>query len=270
MKLVLILLTALTALAAPVFAGTLRYAVFPAPPFIIYDGNDSAADIRGIDVDMARAVAERMDVRLEFIPCTWARALTLMRTGGVDLISSAYRTPEREEFMRYFETATVQQLPVAFYVRKGAGVRIDRFRDLYAVDSVGVLHGALYFTRFDYDPAIRKTVVNTQDQLFEMLLAGRFECVAGYIPRENYYLSRSPYFGKVERSHFVHNEYRPVFMALSRRSEFMSRFDEMNRITAQLSGEGTFKNIIEGYAREYSLPPDMFGSVSPTPPIPAP
>ncbi len=254
MRRILTLLALLLLLAAPAFAETLRYAVFPAPPFIIFNQEDSAGNIRGIDVDIARAVAESMNVRLEFIPCTWARALNLMKNGGADLLSSAFRKPDREVYMSYFDAPSLEQLPVAFYIRSGSNVRIDRFEDLYTVNSVGVLHGAAYFARFDDDPTIRRTVVNTQDQLFEMLLAGRFDCAVGYVPRENYYLSQASFRDQVERSEFVHNEYSPTYMTVSRRSEFMKRFDEMNRIVTQLVENGTVRDITERYFREFALP----------------
>ena len=270
MKRTFTLLVLLSFLAVPAFAETLRYAVFPAPPFIIFNQDDPAGNIRGIDVDIARAVAERMDVRLEFIPCTWARALTLMKSGGADLLSSAFRKADREAFMRYFDAPLMEKLPVAFYIRSGSNLRIDRFEDLYAVDSVGVLHGASYFARFDTDPTIRRTVVNTQDQLFEMLLAGRFDCAAGYVPRENYYLSQASFRGQVERSGFVHNEYSPTYMTVSRKSKFMKRFQEMNRIVTQLVENGTVRDITKRYCREFALPPSPPRSASLSQPSHAP
>lgn len=270
MKRILTILALLALLAAPAFAETLRYAVFPAPPFIIFNQDDTSENIRGIDVDIARTVAERMNVRLEFIPCTWARALTLMKSGNADILSSAFRKPDREEYMRYIETPLLEQLPVAFYIRSGSDVRINRFEDLYAVDSVGVLHGASYFARFDKDPTIRRTVVNTQDQLFEMLLAGRFDCAAGYVPRENYYLSQVSFRGQVERSVFVHNEYSPTYMTVSRRSAFMKRFDEMNQIVTQLVEDGTVRDITERYCREFALPSPSPRSASLSQPVHAP
>lgn len=270
MKLVVLLLGVLFSTATHASSETLRYAIFPAPPFMIFSEDSTAEEITGIDVDIVRSIAKRMGLKIEFIKCTWARALDLMQSGEVDLLSSAYRKPDREKFMRYFDVPFLEQLPVAFYCRTDSGIHVDRYEDLHSMNAVGVQNGASYFKRFDEDAAIRKIPINTQNQLFEMLLAGRFDCAAGYIPRENYYLVNERYRDRIKRSAFVHNEYRPVFMALSRKSELMERFEEMNRINTELAGEGILSEIRERYYRQYDQNPAPDSPESPAQPVPAP
>lgn len=168
-------------------AERIRYAIFPAPPFMIGASND-AAQPTGIDVEIAQEIGRRLKVELSFIRAPWVRCLRLMQTGEADLISSAYKTPEREAYMAYFSKPFLQSLPVAFYFKKGANISIARYEDIYRYGEIGVLKGAAYFKRFDQDSQAKKVAISTQDQLFPMLTAGRFRLMAGYVDTENYRL----------------------------------------------------------------------------------
>lgn len=87
---------------------TLRYALFPAPPFMIY----GEQQMSGIDVEIVNEIAAQLHLKVEYIQCPWMRCLELMKTGKADLLSSAYKKPEREEFMQYFSTPFLNQLKI--------------------------------------------------------------------------------------------------------------------------------------------------------------
>ena len=125
---------------------TLRYVVFPAPPFMIGADSDEA-ELSGIDVTIVRELARRLKLTLVIVKAPWARALNLMETGKADLLSSAFRTPEREAFMDYFAEPFLTSLPIAFYTWKGSGVHLDTFEDLARVKSIGVLRGVAGWAR---------------------------------------------------------------------------------------------------------------------------
>lgn len=231
----------------------IRYAVFPAPPYMIDTGGGDR-EISGIDVDIVREIAARMNLKIEFIRCPWARCLKMMQSGTADLLSSVWKRPEREAYLMYFDDPFLDRLPVTFYFKKGSGVTVEKYEDLTRLKSIGVLRGAGYFERFDHDPLLKKREVTSQDQLFPMLLKGRFEAMAGYVPTENYRLVVEGYAGQIEQAGYVHVEKAPVFMAISRKSPLAGRFDEFNRVNAALSKEGVPARIREAYYRKYSPP----------------
>jgi polar amino acid transport system substrate-binding protein len=226
--------------------GKLRYVVFHAPPFMIYS-EGAEGEASGIDVEIVREIARRLGLDVELVACPWLRCLSLMEQGEADILSSAYKKPEREVFMRYFAAPFLDSLPIAFYFCREDGRAVDRYEDLYALSSVGVLKGASYFPRFDADKAIRKYEVVSQDQLFPMLAAGRIQAVAGYVPTENFRLIAEGYKGRIVRSAYVFEEEALVYMAMSRRSPLAGRFEEFDAVNEALIREGFIKAVVEKY-----------------------
>jgi polar amino acid transport system substrate-binding protein len=174
-----------------------------------------------------------------------------MKTGKVDLLSSAFKTSERERTMAYFAEPFLRNLPIAFYVRQDSTLAINRYEDLYACRSVGVLNGASYFPRFDQDAKVAKVPVTSQDQLFPMLTSGRLEAIAGYVDTENYRLVMEGYAGRVKRSGFVYDNPVEVYLAVSRKSPFLARIKEMDRIHRELLQNGFVQRVIQQYKRRY-------------------
>jgi polar amino acid transport system substrate-binding protein len=76
-------------------AGVLRTAVFDSnPPFGLVDEKTHA--LVGYDVDFAKALAERLGVKLELVPTNPANRIPLLQSGKVDVIVADLTiTPER-------------------------------------------------------------------------------------------------------------------------------------------------------------------------------
>ncbi len=229
----------------------IRYAVFPAPPYMI-GADDEGSRMSGIDVDIVKEIAKRGGYELRFIRAPWKRALELMRSGDADILSSAYLTPERKKFMQYFDRPYLRSLPIAFYYKNNSGIRIDKFTDLYRYSDIGVLRGASYFKRFDTDPKIQKVEITTQEQLYPMLMHDRIKLMAGYIPTENYFILKYGYQNVIQRSDYIYNEPSNVYMAISRKSPFMKNYYKLNSINTTLHNEGIIKKIVNEHYEKYN------------------
>ncbi len=59
--------------------------------------------VQGLDVDLIGAMAERAGCDLEWEQGSWASMLQLVRSGDLDLLPGATRTPEREAFAHFSE-----------------------------------------------------------------------------------------------------------------------------------------------------------------------
>ena len=238
------------AAATPAAPPTLRYAVFPAPPYMI-GAADESTPLSGIDVEIVQALAAQLGARVEPIRCTWARCLELMKAGEADLLSSVYKKPEREAFMAYLDAPYLDRLPIAFYFLKSKPYTIETYADLYTLPSIGVLREASYFEPFDQDLALAKVEVASQDQLFPMLLHERVAAMAGYVPTENYRLATEGYRDKIQISTFVYNETAEVYLALSRKSPWLDRLAEISRWHQQLLADQTVARIVTAYYDRY-------------------
>lgn len=242
--------TPVTDILIPPSDKIIRYAVFPAPPYMI-GADDEQAALSGIDVAIVQEIARRLGREVVFVRCPWARCLELMKTGDVDLLSSAYKKPEREEYMLYFSHPFLDKLPIAFYTLKAKKVVINAYEDIYRLETVGVLRGASYFEQFDQDPKVKKFAVASQDQLFPMLLEGRLDAIAGYIPTENYRIKVEGYGAKVQLSKYVYEEPAFVYMTISQKSPLAALFAQVDHINTQLVEEGFIQKIVNQYYAEY-------------------
>jgi polar amino acid transport system substrate-binding protein len=229
---------------------TLRYAVFPAPPYMIGAGDENSS-LSGIDVEIVQEIARRLHLKVEYIRCTWVRCLELMNDGQADLLSSAYKKPDREAYMQYFDQPFLEELPIAFYYLKEKHYSVNNYEDIYQFTKLGVLNGASYFERFDQDARVKKFEVTSQDQLFPMLLAGRLDAIAGYLPTENYRIIEQGIGSRIERSTYEYHEKALVYMTISKKSFLSGRLKEINQINQQLLDEGFIARVINAYYEKY-------------------
>lgn len=125
------------------------------PPYIIMDGANKA---RGIDVEIITEIANRLGASLEITNCDWLYCLRMIKNGRADIISSALKNPEREQYMYYIEPPYIVKSTKLFYLRKGQAHKIQKYEDLYQLN-IGVLKGSLYFSPFDNDSNIQKVEV---------------------------------------------------------------------------------------------------------------
>lgn len=239
----------LTLIAAPARSEpVLRYAVFPAPPFMIYDERGDGAS--GIDVEIVTELAKRCGFSVRIIRAPWLRCLDLVRDGEADIISSAYRKSDREAYITFFDAPFLKALPIAFYTLSGHR-NISRYEDIYEAGTVGVLRGASYFERFDNDSRVKKAEVSSQEFLFPMLLKGHIDVMAGYVPTENYNIAIKGLKGKVVKSTFEYPSGGTVYIGMSRKSPFAADFSALNRAHAQMLRDGTISAIVKKYYDRY-------------------
>lgn len=233
-------------------AETVKYAVFPAPPYMI--GADSEeSNLSGIDVEIFNEIAKRANLKVEYIRCPWIRALELMKSGKADILSSVYKKPDREEFMIYFDKPFLNELPIAFYYRKDSGISISKYSDLYKYQNIAVLRGASYFPKFDTDPKISKYSVASQEQIFPMLIHKRVQVMAGYMPTENYFITTNNYGDIIEKSLFTYNEKSKVYMTVSKKSPIAKKIILLNKINNDLYNEGFIDKVVNKYYQKYRL-----------------
>lgn len=61
--------------------------------------------VQGISVDIARAILSSLNCELKLVKMPWARALASLRTGDIDLLSGAFKTPNRQAYAHFSSVA---------------------------------------------------------------------------------------------------------------------------------------------------------------------
>ena len=116
---------------------TIRIAVPTDYPPFGFVGSDMKA--KGIDIDMANLIAQKLGVRLELIPVTGPNRIAYLQSGRADLtISSLGKTPEREKVIDY--SIAYSPFYDAIYGRKD--IKIEGFGDL-AGRTIAVTRGSM-------------------------------------------------------------------------------------------------------------------------------
>jgi polar amino acid transport system substrate-binding protein len=102
--------------------------------------------LTGFDIDITRAILNKMGCVIKFVNMPWARELDSLQKGQVDLASSANKTAEREKFA-YFTDPYIDQTGFSLFVRKEDSIRyaFKQLADLIPVSfSLGALRDYVY------------------------------------------------------------------------------------------------------------------------------
>lgn len=150
------------------------------PPYFSGHGQE----VVGIHADVSREVASRMGCTLSLVRMPWARALLELQEGRIDMLSGAYRTPEREKYAHY---ASVTGLfsPNVLFIRKddSRDYKNLTLKDLLASDfRLGAQINVSYSSSYDElmeDPFYTRNVehVSRRHSLWRMLARNRIDGV---------------------------------------------------------------------------------------------
>ena len=73
--------------------------------------------IKGLSIDMTRAILKSLNCELTLVKMPWARALESLKAGDIDLISGAYNTAERQAYAHFSSVA--EYSANVLFLRKG-------------------------------------------------------------------------------------------------------------------------------------------------------
>lgn len=99
-------------------------------PWEPYHYMDPKGNLQGLDVELVRAIAAEAGCSVSFERDNWASLLGRIRSGDIDLISGATRTPERESFAMFSSPYRIEEF--ALFVRRGDA-------DVLAADSLAAI-----------------------------------------------------------------------------------------------------------------------------------
>ena len=228
---------------APAQAGKpeLRFAVIDWAPFSIID----RSTVTGINIDIARLIAQDLNADLVEVRCTFIRCLKEMRAGRLDLMASIAFNLERASYMDYAQTP-YDKVSVVFHVRVGQEDRLTEYDDLYGLQ-VGYVTASHYFEPFNSDMAIRKTPVGEERQLLPMLIGGRIDAYVGTNPNAAYDIARLGYRDRIVQAPYQPEADVPLYFAFSRKSAWLDRIDALNQAIINRHADGSIEEIRKRY-----------------------
>ena len=207
-----------------------------------YTYHDESGELTGMDVELGRAVAEKLGVKAEFVEASWDALLIGMDSGRFDtVINSVSITEDRSE--KYDFSA-----PYCYIARHV----VTRAED-DSIRSAADLQGKIVATNstnafIPWYEAQGATVVaiDTANEGIEMLLSGRADFMGMNTPVLNAYYAEHPEARARLRDAFVIPNSEDVIAIPVRKGE--SEFQEaINEALAELRADGTLSELSKQY-----------------------
>jgi polar amino acid transport system substrate-binding protein len=92
-------------------------------PYAVYTFLKRGSILTGADIELIRAAAEEVGCTLQYREYGWQRILEQLKTGGIDVATSATLSPERERYAVF--SVPYRRAEMAIYVRRGESGRFD-------------------------------------------------------------------------------------------------------------------------------------------------
>ncbi len=219
-------------------APTLVVATDEWPPFRIAKQGDG---FTGLDMDLLTALSAKTGIKFQVKRYTWARALSHMEIGQVDMMVGLAKTPAREKYIHYLNPSYFDCRP-AFYNVKDIHKPIKTYQDLYFY-RIGYVRDSAYFEPFDSDQELLKHTVPTEVQLLKMAKKGHLEVFIGTDCQVEYEISKRGLWLYLQRAAYQPPQQVSLFIGFSKKSAQLRLAKEVEKALSQLLQSGEFEQL---------------------------
>lgn len=143
------------------------------PPFNFYDANN---ELQGFDVDIAKALCDKMKVTCEFVAQDWDGIIPALQAGKYDaIVASMTITEERKQAIDF--TDKYYNTPSAFVTAKDGGLT-DTSAEGLAGKTIGAQSSTIQATYLEENyPGLEVRLYPTQDEANLDLASGRIDAM---------------------------------------------------------------------------------------------
>ena len=210
-------------------------------PWSFVDEND---ELMGFDVEVARAIAEKLGVEAEIIPGEWDGLFAGMDAGRYDMVVNGVEvTPERTE--KYDFADPYAYIRTALIVR-GDNEDIKTFEDLKGKKTANSIASTYMNLAEEYGATCYG--VDTLDETLTMVLQGRVDATLNAIVSYTDYLAQHPdaNLKVVATTEAASN----VAIPMRKGAETASLLEAVNKAIAELHEEGVISELSIKYFGE--------------------
>ena len=209
------------------------------PPFTYHDDN---GELTGLDIELGKALADKLGVEVEFQEAAWDSLLIGIDTERFDtVINSVSITDERAEKYDFSDPY--------YYEARRVVVRADDDSIHGPEDLNGkkiATNTTNAFIPWYEEQGVEVIGVDTSGEAIDLLLSGRVDFVGINVPVLNAYLQEHPDAADKVKEAFVIPNSEDVIAIPVRKGE-PEFLDAINAALAELREEGTLKEISEKY-----------------------
>ena len=217
-------------------------------PFTYHDEND---ELTGYDVEVAKAIGEKMGVEVEFSEITWEGLLASLDNGTVDLVLNQVGvTDEREEKYDFTDPYLYSYIAL---ITTGDNTEIDSWESARGKKTSLNVSSNYAAIAEEYEMDITASETFSKD--IELLTAGRTDCVINNTIAFNDYLVQKPDVDiKIVD---VQEDADTVAIPIPKGNEDL--VDAVNKAIKELQDDGTLTKLSEqllGKDSSHELTPD--------------
>ena len=209
------------------------------PPFTYHDDN---GELTGLDIELGKALADKLGVEVEFQEAAWDSLLIGIDTERFDtVINSVSITDERAEKYDFSDPY--------YYEARRVVVRADDDSIHGPEDLNGkkiATNTTNAFIPWYEEQGVEVVGIDTSGEAIDLLLSGRVDFVGINVPVLNAYLQEHPDAADKVKEAFVIPNSEDVIAIPVRKGE-PEFLDAINAALAELREEGTLKEISEKY-----------------------
>jgi polar amino acid transport system substrate-binding protein len=213
------------------------------PPIMRQDGDK----IVGAGPELVQMIFDELglDIESRFVG-PWDVVQEKARSGEIDLIVAAYKTPERETYMDYSIPYTVD--PISIFVQRDNVFSFDSWNDL--MGRIGVVtRGDSYGKEFDEFIAENLDVIvaDSPDEAFALVIANEADYFVYALYAGEEAMKNNP--NLAEQIEILPNEVdaEDFYITISKESRLVAYLPRINEILQRLIDDGTVARLIEKY-----------------------
>ena len=209
------------------------------PPFTYHDDN---GELTGLDIELGKALADKLGVEVEFQEAAWDSLLIGIDTERFDtVINSVSITDERAEKYDFSDPY--------YYEARRVVVRADD-DSIHGPEDLNdkkiATNTTNAFIPWYEEQGVEVVGIDTSGEAIDLLLSGRVDFVGINVPVLNAYLQEHPDAADKVKEAFVIPNSEDVIAIPVRKGE-PEFLDAINAALAELREEGTLKKISEKY-----------------------
>jgi len=237
MKKLITILVFLLFTGLPVFAGSVLKLAAP-PSLWVQQKGDT---VSGPVIDVLQKVVETEGVVLKSEILPWARAISHIESGLIDVIPVIFKTREREEFMVF--SSPYLKVPAVIAVAAGKSFPFKGLEDLKGIKGVMVKGDSVSDEFQQYQSHLTLTKVSRYEHALKMLVSNRadYAVVAKYGFMVE--IERLGYTGEIE---FLPEPVatRDLHFAFSKKSKHLDLLPKLNERIIKIQQDGSLDQLV--------------------------
>lgn len=197
--------------------------------------------LNGLQAKYLKYIAKQLNARLELEGMPFSRRIKAMRSGEIDFMVGIQRTEKYQDEFVYIMPA-YESLSYRFFALKESQQKISAYEDLHGL-SIGINPYSRYFKKFDEDKSLIKVDVPNLRNTVQLLLKKRVDVLIHYEESMLPLLASLNLETRIKKTDYQPEHRIDHYIAISSKSPFISRKDEIAEIVTKAVNDGIFRKI---------------------------